>query len=59
MTAFIDVVNVHTKQIQTIPAEWLAHPVLGADFALKPSAKAAEKTAAKAADQTPATGEKE
>ena len=39
---WVDVYSKTTGQKQTIPAEWLDHPVLGADFRKTPLTTAAE-----------------
>ena len=47
MSEFVNAYAKSTGKKQRIPKHWLGHPVLGRDFQLTPSARAAEE-----ADQT-------
>ncbi len=60
MPEFVEAVNANGEK-QTIPADWLDHPVLGQGFRLPPSVKSEGKAAASAAasTKTPAAGDKE
>lgn len=42
---FVDVYSRTTNAKQVIPASWLDHPILGADFEKTPRQKASEKKA--------------
>lgn len=58
---FIEVVNSHGEK-QTIPAEWLDHPVLSRGFSKTPRQRADENTRGKTRgttnpDKTPANGD--
>lgn len=53
MTDFVDVVSKTTKQPQVVPAVWLEHPVLGADFTKTPAQRASDRQDARYPDGEP------
>jgi hypothetical protein len=54
---FVEAVNQNGEK-QTVPAEWLEHPVLGKPFSKTPRQRADEKTrGTTSSDKTPANGD--
>jgi len=54
MSKFVEVVASATGQKQRIPEHWVNHPVLGAPFKSKPSARAAKPAGSEAKESTEA-----
>lgn len=50
METFIDVYSKTTGAKQTVPADWLDHPVLGQDFRKTPLTEKQAEAAARATD---------